>query len=93
MHFWLYTIKKVETIINNKWVLNIGQNTLGIYLLHYYPLNVAITLMGGKMMSSNYLFYIYTPLIALVLIVTAYFMTVLCKANKWTAFLVLGIRK
>lgn len=94
VHFWLYAIKKVETIISNKWVLNIGQNTLGIYLLHYYPLNVAITLMGGvKMMSSNYLFYIYTPLIALVLIVTAYFMTVLCKANKWTAFLVLGIRK
>ena len=94
VHFWLYAIKKVGTIISNMWVLNIGQNTLGIYLLHYYPLNVAIMHMGGvKMMNSNYLFYIYTPLIAVVLIVTAYYMTVLCKTNKWTAFLILGIRK
>ena len=48
-HFWLLLFEKAKNHLSNGIILSIGQNTLGIYLLHYFPLSVvsSVFFFGG----------------------------------------------
>ena len=47
IHSWLFIFYKLQQYLSHRIVLNIGANTLGIYVFHYYPLHLLTQVLGG----------------------------------------------
>lgn len=47
IHTWLFLFKKLQKALDRKVILNIGYNTLGIYVFHYFPLFILTKIVGG----------------------------------------------
>lgn len=47
VHAWLFLFSKLQKLLSIKPILNVGYNTLGIYVFHYYPLFILTNLLGG----------------------------------------------
>lgn len=91
-HFWLLLFEKAKYHLSNGIVLSIGQNTLGIYLLHYFPLSiVSLAIGGGNMLNDSVLNWIMALAAVLVILLFSWLLTWLVKLNKITALLFLGI--
>lgn len=89
-HTWLYLAKLLEQKISTSWVLNAGRQTLGIYIIHYYPLYITVMLLkdyGGIATPYKYLLGILLSL--LIVIITKYIVTLIDR-NKYTSLLILG---
>lgn len=46
VHAWLFLFSKLQKLLSIKPILNVGYNTLGIYVFHYYPLFILTNLLG-----------------------------------------------
>ena len=91
-HFWIILFERFKSKLSTASFLNVGKNTLGIYLLHYFPLSGAKLLLGsGYQLNENLLNYIYATITVFVILLISYFVTWVVKLNSITAFLFLGI--
>lgn len=101
IHSWLFIFNKATCLQNNKILQIIGANTLGIYVLHYFPYKLLLYFQN----SYNYISVIFGSresfivdavvilfLMILILFLT-YIMIVLVKKNKVLSFLILGNKK
>lgn len=91
-HFWIIIFEKFKDKLSKDIILNVGKNTLGIYLLHYFPLSGAKLLLGSDYhLNENLLNYIYATITVFAILFVSYFVTWAIKQNKIMAFLILGI--
>lgn len=92
-HFWLCLCRQFEDKFSKHIVLIIGQNTLGIYTLHFFPLrtiqyfseNGFLIMGGGKMLP---LFWFCAFVVAILAI--AFLMCKMVKSNKILSLIFLG---
>ena len=91
-HFWIIIFEKFKDKLSKDIILKCGENTLGIYLLHYFPLSGAKLLLGSDYhLNENLLNYIYATITVFAILFVSYFVTWAIKQNKIMAFLILGI--
>lgn len=90
--FWVSLFEKLKQPLSKDAILNIGKNTLGIYLLHYFPLSWAKLVLGSEhLLCSNPLNYLYAIVTVIVILIVSYMMTWGVKQNKVLALCFLGI--
>lgn len=85
--FWLTTLIAIETRMKYKFptlFLKIGQNSLGIYLFHYFLL---VFLRNSSIMINKYLYLFITSVIILLL---TYYFVIFIRKNKILSKVFLG---
>lgn len=93
IHSLLYIFHTLQEKLCNKYILNVGMNTLGIYVFHYYPLQFICMIMGGAKHSienSWWLLIFMVVIYSLIILVVAYWMTSIVKRISPLSRLVLG---
>lgn len=87
---WLFIINTWGgKYLNFKWLVDVGANTLGIYIFHYYPLIAIkyIVCFGVGFDIVNIL------IISVLILLISYLLTVLVRRNKYASMIFLGIIK
>lgn len=91
-HFWLYMLKQIAPVISHSSVImEIGQNTLGIYVIHYYILQILIDFchrlpLGGGIYKAA----LYIVLVT-VLLSSTFFCVKQIKKEKILSLVFLGV--
>ena len=93
-HFYIVLFEWFKEPLSKGIILSTGQNTLGIYLLHYFPLSCSKLILGSEhILSENPLNYLYATITFMAILIVSLFMTWAVKRNSVTAFLFLGIER
>ena len=90
-HFWLYMLKQITpTIFHSNIIIKIGQNTLGIYVIHYYILQILIDFCHRLPLGGICQMVLYAVLLT-VLLFSTLFCVMQIRKNKWGSLFFLGI--